>query len=226
MFGCLSNNLQSKDHLYMIIQANNLNRLGVHSGGWNVVSVALLVLFKGQWANRIGFLRNFLPSVIVSSLGLVFGGTTYLFFLALFASLLVGWFLLGTYCFKNCSFFMFFNLNSINVVEDMPLIFMAIDSPLKNEIKMAAEEGQVTACHSLQAWNEQLQECNESKKTGGGWFDSLHLVWTLPLYLTIPGGTSQEIPSVTFLKVDVDELKDVAADWAVEAMPTFMFSGG
>ncbi|KAE8696196.1 hypothetical protein F3Y22_tig00110676pilonHSYRG00201 [Hibiscus syriacus] len=46
---------------------------------------------------------------------------------------------------------------------------------------MAAEEGQVIACHTLQAWNEQLQKCNESKKL------------------------------------------DVAADWAVEAMPTFMF---
>ncbi|KAE8736239.1 hypothetical protein F3Y22_tig00000086pilonHSYRG00003 [Hibiscus syriacus] len=32
---------------------------------------------------------------------LAFGGTTYLSFLALFAFILVGWFLLGTYCFKN-----------------------------------------------------------------------------------------------------------------------------
>lgn len=26
-----------------------------------------------------------------------------------------------------------------------------------------------------------------------------------------------------FLKVDVDELKPVAEDWAIEAMPTFIF---
>lgn len=26
-----------------------------------------------------------------------------------------------------------------------------------------------------------------------------------------------------FLKVDVDELKTVAQDWAIEAMPTFIF---
>ncbi|KAJ9703600.1 hypothetical protein PVL29_005078 [Vitis rotundifolia] len=34
---------------------------------------------------------------------------------------------------------------------------------------------------------------------------------------------AKKIPTVTFLKVDVDELKSVATDWAVEAMPTFMF---
>ncbi|CAB4287748.1 unnamed protein product [Prunus armeniaca] len=53
---------------------------------------------------------------------------------------------------------------------------------------MAAEEGQVVSCHTLDAWNEQLQKGNDSKKL-----------------------------------VDVDELKSVAQDWAVEAMPTFMF---
>ncbi|XP_024164642.1 thioredoxin H-type-like [Rosa chinensis] len=34
---------------------------------------------------------------------------------------------------------------------------------------------------------------------------------------------ARKTPEVTFLKVDVDELKKVAEDWAVEAMPTFMF---
>lgn len=29
---------------------------------------------------------------------------------------------------------------------------------------MAAEEGQVISCHTLEAWNEQLQKGNESKK--------------------------------------------------------------
>ena len=29
--------------------------------------------------------------------------------------------------------------------------------------------------------------------------------------------------NVIFLKVDVDELKSVAKDWAIEAMPTFIF---
>ncbi|XP_022751426.1 protein RTE1-HOMOLOG isoform X2 [Durio zibethinus] len=81
--------------------ANNLNRLGFRSGEWNVVNLAVLIFLKGQWVSKTAFLRSFLPFVIVSGLGLAFGGMTYLSFLALFASLLVGWFLLGTYCFKN-----------------------------------------------------------------------------------------------------------------------------
>ncbi|XVF17967.1 hypothetical protein REPUB_Repub10bG0170800 [Reevesia pubescens] len=81
--------------------ANNLNRLGFRSGGWNVVNLAVLIFLKGRWVSKTAFLRSFLPFVIVSGLGLALGGTTYLFFLALFAFLLIGWFLLGTYCFKN-----------------------------------------------------------------------------------------------------------------------------
>ncbi|XP_025015709.1 thioredoxin H-type-like isoform X2 [Ricinus communis] len=34
---------------------------------------------------------------------------------------------------------------------------------------------------------------------------------------------AKKLPNVTFLKVDVDELKTVAHEWAVESMPTFMF---
>lgn len=34
---------------------------------------------------------------------------------------------------------------------------------------------------------------------------------------------SRRFPEIFFLKVDVDELRDVAQEWAVEAMPTFIF---
>jgi thioredoxin 1 len=34
---------------------------------------------------------------------------------------------------------------------------------------------------------------------------------------------AKKMPHVIFVKIDVDELKSVAEDWAVEAMPTFVF---
>ncbi|XP_028079085.1 thioredoxin H1-like [Camellia sinensis] len=34
---------------------------------------------------------------------------------------------------------------------------------------------------------------------------------------------AKKMPHLIFLKVDVDELKSVAEDWAIEAMPTFVF---
>ncbi|KAL9250627.1 Thioredoxin H-type 1-like protein [Drosera capensis] len=34
---------------------------------------------------------------------------------------------------------------------------------------------------------------------------------------------AKKTPHVIFLKVDVDELKAVVEEWAVEAMPTFLF---
>ncbi|CAN6180770.1 unnamed protein product [Urochloa humidicola] len=35
--------------------------------------------------------------------------------------------------------------------------------------------------------------------------------------------TSKKYPHVVFLKVDVDELKEVAAEYKIKAMPTFLF---
>ncbi|XP_002274106.1 protein RTE1-HOMOLOG [Vitis vinifera] len=81
--------------------ANNLNRLGFYDGGWNVVNLAALIFLKGRWVSTTSMIKSFLPFAIVSALGLFFGGLTFLTFLAFFTFLLVGWFLLGTYCFKN-----------------------------------------------------------------------------------------------------------------------------
>ncbi|KAF2324628.1 hypothetical protein GH714_015736 [Hevea brasiliensis] len=49
--------------------------------------------------------------------------------------------------------------------------------------------------------------------------------WCGPCRLINPilAELAKKMPNVIFLKVDVDELKSVAEDWAVEAMPTFMF---
>ncbi|KAM5565005.1 thioredoxin H-type-like [Rosa sericea] len=87
---------------------------------------------------------------------------------------------------------------------------------------MAAEEGQVIACHTTEAWDEQLRKGNETKKLIVVDFTAS---WCGPCRFIAPilAELARKTPEVTFLKVDVDELKKVAEDWAVEAMPTFMF---
>ncbi|GKU99243.1 hypothetical protein SLEP1_g12115 [Rubroshorea leprosula] len=75
--------------------ANNLNRMGFRSGGWNVVNLAAFIFLKGRWVDKASVLQSFLPFVIVSGIGLLLGGTTFLTFLVFFAFLLVGWFLIG-----------------------------------------------------------------------------------------------------------------------------------
>ncbi|KAK7307509.1 hypothetical protein VNO77_40639 [Canavalia gladiata] len=81
--------------------ANNLNRLGFLSGGWNVVNLAIFILFNGHWVSKASMLRSILPFVVVFFLGVTFGGFTFLKFWFFFTSILIGWFLLGSYCFKN-----------------------------------------------------------------------------------------------------------------------------
>ncbi|OWM80882.1 thioredoxin H1 [Punica granatum] len=85
-----------------------------------------------------------------------------------------------------------------------------------------AEEGQVIGVHTVEAWNEQLQNGNVSKKLMVVDFTAS---WCGPCRIIAPvlADFARRMPNVIFLKVDVDELRSVAEDWAVEAMPTFMF---
>ncbi len=86
----------------------------------------------------------------------------------------------------------------------------------------AAAEGQVISCHTLEAWTDQLQKGNESKRLVVVDFTAS---WCGPCRFISPflAELAKKLPNVIFLKVDVDELKSVAQDWAVEAMPTFVF---
>lgn len=83
--------------------ANNLNRLGygTGTGRWNVVNLAVLIFLKGRWVSKTAIVKSCLPFVVVFSLGVTFGGWTFLTVLASFTAIVVGWFLLGTYCFKS-----------------------------------------------------------------------------------------------------------------------------
>nr|CAB3455891.1 unnamed protein product [Digitaria exilis] len=68
---------------------------------------------------------------------------------------------------------------------------------------MASEEGVVITCHTKEEFDSQMDKAKEAKKL---------LRCFAKKYL-----------HVAFLKVDVDELRDVAEEYNIEGMPTFHF---
>lgn len=81
--------------------ANHLNRLESQASGWNVVNVAALILLKGKWVNTPSMVQSYMSFMVVFFMGITFGGASFLMFLAFFVFLLFGWYLCGTYYFKN-----------------------------------------------------------------------------------------------------------------------------
>ena len=86
----------------------------------------------------------------------------------------------------------------------------------------SAEEGQVISCHTVDEWKQHFQRGAESKNLvvvdfTASWCGPCRFI--APILVEI----AKRMPNVIFLKVDVDELKDVAEEFGVEAMPTFMF---
>ncbi|KAG6776520.1 hypothetical protein POTOM_020033 [Populus tomentosa] len=85
-----------------------------------------------------------------------------------------------------------------------------------------AEEGQVIACHTVDTWKEHFEKGKGSQKLIVVDFTAS---WCPPCKMIAPifAELAKKFPNVTFLKVDVDELKTVAEEWNVDAMPTFIF---
>ncbi len=83
-------------------------------------------------------------------------------------------------------------------------------------------EGNVFACHSTEAWRSKLQEATDSKRLVVVDFTA---TWCGPCRTMSPVFVelSKKFPEIAFLKVDVDQLRDVAQEWDVQAMPTFIF---
>lgn len=82
--------------------ANCLNRLCYDgSMSWNMINVAALILYKGHWVDSMSILRSFLPFIVVLCLGVVIVGWPFLIGLLSFSILLIGWFVMGTYCVKS-----------------------------------------------------------------------------------------------------------------------------
>lgn len=87
---------------------------------------------------------------------------------------------------------------------------------------VAPTEGTVIAIHSLEEWSIQIEEANSAKKLVVIDFTA---TWCPPCRAMAPifADMAKKSPNVVFLKVDVDEMKTIAEQFSVEAMPTFLF---
>ncbi|KAL3514689.1 hypothetical protein ACH5RR_027406 [Cinchona calisaya] len=92
----------------------------------------------------------------------------------------------------------------------------------KGQVCCCPTYGQLIECHTQREWNDNFNRGKESKKLVVAFFTSTcsnDCISITPVVAQYAG----EYPRVMFLKVDVDELKNVADTYQVSKVPTFIF---
>ncbi|CAL5193877.1 unnamed protein product [Lathyrus oleraceus] len=81
---------------------------------------------------------------------------------------------------------------------------------------------EVISIHSVEDWKKYIEKENTSDKLIVVDFTAS---WCGPCRFMAPtfAELAKEKPHIIFLKVDVDELKTLAEEWGIRAMPTFLF---
>ena len=100
---------------------------------------------------------------------------------------------------------------------------MVKDKLAARQAELAVQaEGRVVKCHSAAELSAALAAAEAAQQLTVIDFTA---VWCGPCKHVAPvfGQLSVDVPSVQFVKVDVDECEDVRDEYGVEAMPTFVF---
>ncbi|MCO5572413.1 hypothetical protein L7F22_026167 [Adiantum nelumboides] len=84
-----------------------------------------------------------------------------------------------------------------------------------------ADHGFVVLCHSSDVWHNKLEEATVQQRLVVVAFKAN---WCGPCRMMAPvfSELSRKFPQTIFLKIDVDEMQDISAQWNVQAMPTFI----
>ncbi|PWZ12878.1 Thioredoxin H-type [Zea mays] len=99
---------------------------------------------------------------------------------------------------------------------------LSISPTPRKKRSMASEQGVVIACHSKAEFDAHMTKAQEAGKLvvidfTAAWCGPCRAI--APLFVE----HAKKFTQVVFLKVDVDEVKEVTAAYEVEAMPTFHF---
>ncbi|KAG6752857.1 hypothetical protein POTOM_042897 [Populus tomentosa] len=95
--------------------------------------------------------------------------------------------------------------------------------PQEREALSALNEGQVIGIHSARELDPKLNAASKTSRLAILYFTA---TWCGPCRMISPIFTSlaAKYPKVVFLKVDIDEAREVASSWNISSVPTFYFT--